>query len=72
MGIAKSFGKNDMIMFSSQCKGLKSDAGIGKKLTIALWKNIDTIEGIVYPATYGLSTPTVPSVEAASGIVIAR
>ena len=73
MGIAKSFGKKDMMLFSSLCKGLKSDVGIEKKLTIALWKNIDSIEGAVYPLTYGLSTPApLPSVAAASGIVVAK
>lgn len=77
IGIASTFGKKDFMLFTGECKGLKSDIHIGKSLTIALWKDIDMIEGTVYPATYGMSVPPVPvpgipSVEAALGSVIGK
>ena len=77
IGIASTFGKKDFMLFTGECKGLKSDIHIGKSLTIALWKDIDMIEGTVYPATYGMSfppapVPGIPTVVAAFGSVIGK
>ena len=73
IGIASTFGKLDFMLFTGECKGLKSDIHISKSLTIALWKDIDMIEGTIYPITYGLSLPApMPSAGVAFGTVVGK
>ena len=56
IGIGKSFGKSDTMVFFGTCSGIKTDISLGGALNVGFWKDIGSIPGTSYAAEMGIGS----------------